>query len=81
MSSALRGFCHLRISKSNVVHVIFPVLDEATEDNDMPIYEFNIWTKADCAGTEFANNNRSWFYFGVKGNRATILVIWFSDIL
>ncbi|XP_053394186.1 cytosolic carboxypeptidase-like protein 5 isoform X3 [Mercenaria mercenaria] len=30
-------------------------------------YEFNVWTKPDCAGTEFENGNRSWFYFGVRG--------------
>jgi hypothetical protein len=30
-------------------------------------FEFNIWTKPDCAGTEFENSNRTWFYFGVKG--------------
>uniref|UniRef100_A0A8C4WWY6 Cytosolic carboxypeptidase-like protein 5 n=1 Tax=Eptatretus burgeri TaxID=7764 RepID=A0A8C4WWY6_EPTBU len=30
-------------------------------------YEFNVWTRSDCAGTEFENGNRTWFYFGVKG--------------
>ncbi|XP_066524503.1 cytosolic carboxypeptidase-like protein 5 isoform X2 [Hoplias malabaricus] len=30
-------------------------------------YEFNVWTKPDCAGTEFENGNRSWFYFSVRG--------------
>ncbi|XP_065223197.1 cytosolic carboxypeptidase-like protein 5 isoform X1 [Planococcus citri] len=40
---------------------------EESSENDIPLYEFNIWTRADCAGTEFENNNRSWFYFGVKG--------------
>ncbi|KAL8184927.1 UNVERIFIED_CONTAM: hypothetical protein K2H54_032579 [Gekko kuhli] len=30
-------------------------------------YEFNVWTKPDCADTEFENGNRSWFYFSVKG--------------
>lgn len=30
--------------------------------------EFNIWTKPDCCGTEFENGNRTWFYFGMKGN-------------
>ncbi|XP_069742605.1 cytosolic carboxypeptidase-like protein 5 isoform X3 [Narcine bancroftii] len=33
----------------------------------IPDYEFNVWTKPDCAGTEFENSNRSWFYFSVKG--------------
>ncbi|KAM4633561.1 cytosolic carboxypeptidase-like protein 5 isoform 2-T2 [Polymixia lowei] len=32
-----------------------------------PDYEFNIWTKPDCAGTEQENGNRSWFYFSVRG--------------
>ncbi|XP_059837724.1 cytosolic carboxypeptidase-like protein 5 isoform X2 [Hypanus sabinus] len=32
-----------------------------------PDCEFNVWTKPDCAGTEFENSNRSWFYFSVKG--------------
>lgn len=31
--------------------------------------EFNIWTKPDCAGTEFENGNRTWFYFGMRGMR------------
>lgn len=30
-------------------------------------FEFNIWTNPDCAGTEFENANRSWFYFGIRG--------------
>nr|CAD7430057.1 unnamed protein product [Timema monikensis] len=34
---------------------------------EVPDFEFNIWTKPDCAGTEFQNNNSTWFYFGVKG--------------
>ncbi len=29
-------------------------------------YSFRIWTRPDCAGTEFENGNRTWFYFGVK---------------
>ncbi|XP_069128401.1 cytosolic carboxypeptidase-like protein 5 [Argopecten irradians] len=32
-----------------------------------PDYEFNVWTKPDCAETEFENGNRSWFYFGIRG--------------
>nr|XP_018672540.1 cytosolic carboxypeptidase-like protein 5 isoform X1 [Ciona intestinalis] len=32
-----------------------------------PDYEFNIWTKPDCAGTAYENGNRSWFYFGIRG--------------
>ncbi|XP_073694139.1 cytosolic carboxypeptidase-like protein 5 [Garra rufa] len=33
----------------------------------LPDYEFNVWTKPDCASTEFENGNRSWFYFSVRG--------------
>uniref|UniRef100_H2YHN7 Cytosolic carboxypeptidase-like protein 5 n=1 Tax=Ciona savignyi TaxID=51511 RepID=H2YHN7_CIOSA len=32
-----------------------------------PDYEFNVWTKPDCAGTAYENGNRSWFYFGIRG--------------
>ncbi|KAK7070690.1 Cytosolic carboxypeptidase-like protein 5 [Halocaridina rubra] len=46
----------------------------------LPIsYEFNLWTRPDCAGTEFENNNRTWFFFGIKGgcvgNRVRINVM------
>uniref|UniRef100_A0A1A7XB80 Cytosolic carboxypeptidase-like protein 5 n=1 Tax=Iconisemion striatum TaxID=60296 RepID=A0A1A7XB80_9TELE len=32
-----------------------------------PDCEFNVWTQPDCAGTEYENGNRSWFYFSVRG--------------
>ncbi|KAJ6641213.1 Cytosolic carboxypeptidase-like protein 5 [Pseudolycoriella hygida] len=32
--------------------------------------EINIWTKPDCAGTEYENPNRSWFMFSVHGGKA-----------
>ena len=32
-----------------------------------PDYEFNVFTKPDCAGTPYENGNRSWFYFGIRG--------------
>ncbi|XP_055956160.1 cytosolic carboxypeptidase-like protein 5 [Patella vulgata] len=32
-----------------------------------PDYEYNVWTKPDCGGTEHENGNRSWFYFGIRG--------------
>ncbi|KAF4516919.1 hypothetical protein B566_EDAN008008, partial [Ephemera danica] len=41
---------------------------------DVPDYEFNLWTKPDCAGTEFENGNRTWFYFGIKGGPPFALV-------
>jgi len=34
---------------------------------DLPDYDFQLWTKPDCQGTEFENGNRTWFYFGLKG--------------
>ena len=30
-------------------------------------FAFKLWTKPDCAQTEYENGNRTWFYFGVKG--------------
>lgn len=32
-----------------------------------PDYQFQLWTKPDCSGTEFENGNRTWFYFGLRG--------------
>lgn len=32
--------------------------------------EFNIWTKPDCAGTEYENPNRSWFMFSIHGGKS-----------
>ncbi|XP_077148023.1 cytosolic carboxypeptidase-like protein 5 isoform X3 [Ranitomeya variabilis] len=32
-----------------------------------PDYEFNVWTRPDCADTEYENGNRSWFFFSVRG--------------
>lgn len=52
----------------SLVSYYLTVTDENTENAELPNYEFNIWTKPDCSGTEFVNNNRSWFYFGVKCN-------------
>ena len=41
---------------------------------ELPSYEFNIWTKHDCHGTEFQNNNKTWFYFGVKAASQGVIV-------
>ncbi|XP_017769035.1 PREDICTED: cytosolic carboxypeptidase-like protein 5 [Nicrophorus vespilloides] len=45
-----------------------------TGKQDIPNVEFNLWTKPDCAGTEFENGNRTWFYFGVKGTVPSALI-------
>jgi len=34
---------------------------------DSPDFEFQLWTRPDCQGTEFENGNRTWFYFGLRG--------------
>ncbi|XP_076629741.1 cytosolic carboxypeptidase-like protein 5 isoform X2 [Colletes latitarsis] len=39
---------------------------KSSSSDDATDYEFNLWTKHDCHGTQFQNNNRTWFYFGVK---------------
>ncbi|CAH8561604.1 unnamed protein product [Schistosoma rodhaini] len=42
-------------------------------------YEFRMWIRPDCAGTAYANGNRTWFYFSMRGYspgkimRATIM--------
>ncbi|KAL0125552.1 hypothetical protein PUN28_004574 [Cardiocondyla obscurior] len=46
----------------------------STISKDTLDYEFNLWTKHDCHGTQFQNNNRTWFYFGVKSSRPSVLV-------
>ncbi|PZC85477.1 hypothetical protein B5X24_HaOG216585 [Helicoverpa armigera] len=33
-----------------------------------------MWTRPDCAGTEFENGNRTWFYFGVQASEPGVLV-------
>ncbi|CAK9795253.1 Cytosolic carboxypeptidase-like protein 5 [Anthophora quadrimaculata] len=41
---------------------------KSSNSEDAADYEFNLWTKHDCHGTQFQNNNRTWFYFGVKAS-------------
>lgn len=43
------------------------VSELSSNDSGLPDFEFNVWTLPDCAGTEFENGNRTWFYFGMKG--------------
>ncbi|XP_075971390.1 cytosolic carboxypeptidase-like protein 5 isoform X3 [Anticarsia gemmatalis] len=45
-----------------------------TNATETPDYEFNLWTRPDCAGTEFENGNRTWFYFGVQASEPNTLV-------
>lgn len=36
---------------------------------ELPVnYEFNLWTRPDCADSQYENNNRTWFFFGIKGS-------------
>ncbi|XP_076673005.1 cytosolic carboxypeptidase-like protein 5 isoform X3 [Andrena cerasifolii] len=45
---------------------------KSSMSDDTADYEFNLWTKHDCHGTQFQNNNRTWFYFGVKACAADV---------
>ncbi|XP_055629929.1 uncharacterized protein LOC129770842 isoform X2 [Toxorhynchites rutilus septentrionalis] len=36
--------------------------------------EYNLWTRPDCAGTPYENQNRTWFYFAVTGGRPNQIV-------
>ncbi|KAJ1522064.1 hypothetical protein ONE63_002379 [Megalurothrips usitatus] len=51
-----------------------PIPGQSSSTSDVHDYEFNIWTNPDCAGTEFENSNRSWFYFGIRGGTPFTLV-------
>ncbi|XP_052740659.1 cytosolic carboxypeptidase-like protein 5 isoform X2 [Bicyclus anynana] len=53
---------------------IAPTLNPKTNAAETPDYEFNLWTRPDCAGTEFENGNRTWFYFGVQASEPNVQV-------
>lgn len=54
--------------------LIAPSLNAKTNVVETPDYEFNLWTRPDCAGTEFENGNRTWFYFGIQATQPGALV-------
>ena len=39
------------------------------------IREFQLWTAPDCAGTQYENGNRSWFYFSIVTIPSTSAVV------
>ncbi|XP_031618477.1 cytosolic carboxypeptidase-like protein 5 [Contarinia nasturtii] len=41
--------------------------EEALPNNETVAVELNLWTRPDCAGTEYENLNRSWFFFSIQG--------------
>lgn len=65
---------HFPQSLAHIASFTYVTDNQSGDEKEIPILEFNIWTKADCAGTEFANNNRSWFHFGVKGTTSLRLL-------
>lgn len=68
----LSNFDSGNLAKAELVEPIEDPVAEARNGKDdaqqglVCDYEFNVWTKPDCSGTEFVNGNRTWFYFGVK---------------
>ncbi|CAK1598524.1 unnamed protein product [Parnassius mnemosyne] len=56
------------------MELIAPGVNYKTNAPETPDYEFNLWTRPDCAGTEFENGNRTWFYFGVQASEPGVLV-------
>lgn len=40
---------------------------DALPSNESVAVELNLWTRPDCAGTEYENLNRSWFFFSIQG--------------
>ncbi|XP_054266255.1 cytosolic carboxypeptidase-like protein 5 [Macrosteles quadrilineatus] len=59
---------------ARVEEVTKPSSDKGGNDVGAPDFEFNIWTQPDCAGTEFENESRTWFHFGIKGGTPFALV-------
>ncbi|XP_050343630.1 cytosolic carboxypeptidase-like protein 5 [Nymphalis io] len=53
---------------------ITPFINPKTNAAETPDYEFNLWTRPDCAGTEFENGNRTWFYFGIQASEPNVQV-------
>ncbi|XP_046963060.1 cytosolic carboxypeptidase-like protein 5 isoform X2 [Vanessa cardui] len=53
---------------------ITPSVNPKTSAAETPDYEFNLWTRPDCAGTEFENGNRTWFYFGIQASEPNVQV-------
>lgn len=62
MSVSVYYFLHDFISRNSLAVIKHPNKFQEVIDA-----EFNIWTKPDCFGTEYENANRTWFYFGMKG--------------
>lgn len=74
--SLLTSLCHddnIDFFVPDVGEAIVNKSNKVPEDQQ-PEYEFNVWTKHDCHGTEFQNNNRTWFYFGIKSPAQGIVV-------
>ncbi|KAF0288541.1 Cytosolic carboxypeptidase-like protein 5 [Amphibalanus amphitrite] len=40
---------------------------EGQGPDDLCAHEFNCWVNPDCGGTEYENNNRTWFHFSFSG--------------
>ncbi|XP_037083859.1 LOW QUALITY PROTEIN: cytosolic carboxypeptidase-like protein 5, partial [Pollicipes pollicipes] len=40
---------------------------DGQDADDLCAYEFNCWVRPDCGGTEYENNNRTWFHFSLSG--------------
>lgn len=58
-----------------IIIIVAPTVNPKTNVAETPDYEFNLWTRPDCAGTEFENGNRTWFYFGVQASEPNMQVL------
>ncbi|XP_072757587.1 cytosolic carboxypeptidase-like protein 5 [Anoplolepis gracilipes] len=56
------------------VYEIESKLTNNSNSKEISDYEFNLWTKHDCHGTQFQNSNRTWFHFGVRSNHPSVSV-------
>lgn len=70
----------IEIDAPNFFVLLAPGVNPKTNSVEVPDYEFNMWTRPDCAGTEFENGNRTWFYFGIQSSEPGMLVSPLSGI-
>ena len=76
------------LATSSVASNSLPIITPSSSESTAPIptpstnnskekqvdVEFNLWTRPDCYGTPFENQNRTWFYFSIRGGEKNQLI-------
>lgn len=69
-----KNFKAIEAGAQNLFVLLAPSINPKTNAVENPDFEFNMWTRPDCAGTEFENGNRTWFYFGIQATEPGLIV-------